>query len=373
MDRGRPSRDIDRPTQETEELMRRLYIITTFLVLALVAMLAATVATSSTRSRAGSWRLLPTAPVRFAQSQAGVWTGQRLILIGRTPRLNPSKDVAAAYDPAKNQWTRLTPRRSPDYVPSYTTVWTGNQMLAFDPFHSVAYNPTTNRWHVLPKAINLGLVSWTGHEAIGWGGGCCGDAQKDGSAYNPATDGYRKLAVSPLGASQHALGAWTGRELILFISRYDVDGKLRHAPVATAAAYDPATNRWHRLPPLPQSGYAMGTGVWDGHELLVVGAGQTGRSAYAYNASTNRWRTLASLPAARVGGIGVWAGTRLLLIGGENRAGKSLRDGLGYDPKKNRWTRIPVTPLRKLYGALAVWTGRELIVTNHGRAAAYTP
>jgi hypothetical protein len=355
--------------------MRRLHIITTFLVFTLVALLAATAATS-TPSRAGSWRLLPAAPVRFTQSKAGVWTGQRLILIGRTPLLNPSKDVAAAYDPATNRWTKLTPRRSPHYVPGYTTVWTGRQMLAFDPFHSVAYNPTTNRWHVLPKAINLGLVRWTGHEAIGWGGGCCGDAQKDGSAYNPATVGYRKLAVSPLGASQHALGAWTGRELILFISPYNIDAKRRPASVATAAAYDPAANRWHRLAPLPwhpQSGYPVGTGVWDGHELLVVGAGPAARSAYAYDPATNRWRTLASLPAPRIGGIGVWAGTRLLLLGGENRTGKGLRDGLAYDPKTDRWTRLPVTPLHQLYGAVAVWTGHELIVTNHGRTAAYTP
>ena len=238
-------------------------------------------------------------------------------------------------------------------MPGYQTVWTGKQMLAFDPFHSVAYSQRTNRWRILPKAINLGFITWTGREAIGWGGGCCGDAQRNGSAYNPATGGLRKLPPSPLGASQHALGAWTGRELILFVSRYDVDGKLRHASVATAAAYDPATNRWHRLPPLPQSGYAMGTGVWDGHELLVVGAGKAARSAYAYDPAINRWRTLASLPTPRIWGIGVWAGTRLLLLGGENRAGKPL-DGLAYDPKKDRWTRLPVTPLRKLYGAVAL-------------------
>jgi len=350
--------------------LRNTSIVTLLVILGVLV--AATAATSSTRSSTGSWRLLPAAPVSFPQSQSGIWTGRRLILIGRTPLRNPSKDVAAAYNPTTNRWTRLTPRRSPDYVPGYKTVWTGKQMLTFDPFHSVAYTPATNRWRVLPKAINLGFVTWTGREAIGWGGGCCGDAQRNGSAYNPATGGYRKLPPSPLGASQHALGAWTGRELILFVSRYDVDGKLRQASVATAAAYDPATNRWHRLPPLPQTGYAMGTGVWDGNELLVVGAGKAARSAYAYNPVTNRWRTLASLPAAR-SGIAVWAGTRLLLLGGENRAGKSLRDGLAYDPKQDRWTRLPVTPLHKLYGAAAVWTGRELIVTNHGRTAAYTP
>jgi hypothetical protein len=358
--------------------MRRLRTTTiSTLLFVLGALLATTAATSSTPSSTGSWRLLPAAPVGFSQGQWGVWTGRRLILIGRTPLQNRSKDVAAAYDPVTSHWMKLTPPRSPEYVPGYETVWAGKQMLAFDPFHSVAYSPATNHWRVLPKAINLGFVTWTGHEAIGWGGGCCGDAQKDGSAYNPATGGYRKLPTTPLGASQGALGAWTGRELILFISPYDVDGKPRAASAATAAAYDPATNRWHRLAPLPwhpQVGYAAGTGVWDGHELLVVGAGKAARSAYAYSPATNRWRTLASLPAPRIGGIGVWTGTQLFLVGGQNRsATKSLRDGLAYDPKTNRWTRLPVLPLRNLYGAVAVWTGRGLIVTNHGRTAVYTP
>src|SRR6185437_1501724 len=129
--------------------MRRLG---TIILLSIVgALVAVTVASPSTHSNAGSWRLLPAAPVSFAQSQAGVWTGRRLILIGRAPLLNPSKDIAAAYDPATNHWTKLTPPRSPRYVPGYATVWTGKQMLAFDPFHSVAYTPGTNRWRVLPK------------------------------------------------------------------------------------------------------------------------------------------------------------------------------------------------------------------------------
>jgi Kelch motif len=350
-------------------------IITLFAALGILP--AAGVAASSAPARPGSWRLLPAVPVSMAQSQAGVWTGRKLIVIGRTPLTNPSKDVAAAYDPATNRWTKLKPPASPDYVPGYDVVWTGKQLLAFDPFHSVSYTPATNTWRVLPKAINLGFVAWTGREALGWGGGCCGDAQADGSAYNPSTGAYRALPTPPLGPSQGAVGAWTGQELILFISRYDIDAKLRPASVATAAAYDPATNRWCRLAPLPWrplGGYAMGTGVWDGHELLVVGAGAHARSAYGYDPAKNRWRTLASLPAPRAGGIGVWAGTRLILLGGQNaKSSTSLRDGLAYDPATNRWAKLPAAPLRDLYGATAVWTGRELIVSNHGRTAAYTP
>src|SRR6266516_31239 len=78
--------------------------------------------------------------------------------------------------------------------------------LVFDSFHSVAYDPQTNSWKTLRKSVGGGLVVWTGREAIGWGGGCCGDAWGNGLAYNPATDTYRDLAPSPLARSQPGPG-----------------------------------------------------------------------------------------------------------------------------------------------------------------------
>jgi Kelch motif protein len=356
-----------------EEAMRGLRtIVTLFVVLGVLP--ATTIAASSAAAGSGSWRLLAPAPVSFAQSQAGVWTGRRLILIGRTPATNPSRDISAAYDPATNRWTTLKPPAGPDYVPGFETVWTGKAMLAFDPFHSVAYSPAANTWRVLPKAVNLGFLAWTGREAVGWGGGCCGDAQSDGSAYNPATGRYRALPRTPLGASQGPLGAWTGRELILFVGRYDVDGKPRAAGIAQAAAYNPATNTWRRLAPPPTSGLGhAGVAAWNGRELLVVGAGNRGRSAFAYDPTTNRWRRLASLPAPRIGGLTVWTGKRLYVLGGNDPRGHALREGVAYDPAANRWTAVPTVPLTDLYGATAVWTGTELIVSNHGRTAAFTP
>jgi hypothetical protein len=344
----------------------------------LAAVLAAAAGGAPAVSTAGrqtaSWRLLPSAPVAFPQSETGVWTGRQLVLVGRGPAVNPARNVAAAYDPRTNRWRKLAPPRGPDYVPGFKALWTGSRMLAFDPFDSLAYVPAVNAWRTLPRSINLGFLAWTGREAIGWGGGCCGDAQADGSAYDPAHGTYRKLPASPLGAAQGALGAWTGRELILFTSGFDVDGHPYPASVARAAAYTPRTNTWRRLAPLPLRSLRTGTGVWDGRELLVVGAGAGNRAAFAYDPAKNRWRTLAPLPAGRIGGIGVWAGTRLLLVGGENANGsRNLRDGVAYDPRTNRWTTLPAAPIPDLFGATAVWTGRELLVARNGRLAALTP
>src|SRR5919199_1606663 len=98
-------------------------------------------------------------------------------------------------------------------------------------------------WRQLPAAPTTGaLVVWTGREMVGWGGGCCGDAFSAGSAYNPATNRWRKLPRSPLAGSQHPLGAWTGRELIVLVDRTDPDGKPWPARLPRAAADDPRTN-----------------------------------------------------------------------------------------------------------------------------------
>jgi hypothetical protein len=69
----------------------------------------------------------------------------------------------------------------------------------------------------------------------------------------------------------------------------------------------------------------------------------------------------------------VWSGTRLYLLGGDDRKGRALVDGVVYDPASDRWTPVPALPFKSLYGAAAVWTGSELIVSSHGRTAAYRP
>src|SRR5205807_10270947 len=150
------------------------------------------------------------------------------------PYIVKSFDAAEAYDPVSKKWSRLSPPPGPGYVPHYNAVWTGKEMLVFGAFHSVAYNPETDTGRTLRKSVGGGLVVWTGREAIGWGGGCCGDAWGNGLAYDPATDTYRDLARSPLGPSHHPVGAWTGHELVLFVSGYDPEDKAYPARVARA-------------------------------------------------------------------------------------------------------------------------------------------
>jgi hypothetical protein len=307
---------------------------------------------SAQQATKGPWRVISPAPFALAPGGTSVWTGKEMIVYGATAA-DLSVDAAAAYDPAADSWRRLAdPPSTPNYC-RRNAVWTGTEMLVWG-CGQLAFDPTTDRWHRLPAAptgVAGGLVVWTGRELISWGGGCCGDASSEGAAFNPDSDSWRRLAPSPLAASQHAVGAWTGRELIMIVSGLDPDGK-PIAGAARAAAYNPATDTWRRIAAPPELRTAA---VWDGHEILLVGGSGGG---YTYNPATNVWRRL---PAAKSGGaqsVVVWTGQQLLLFGGET-APNSL---LAYNPQRNGWSMLANAPLRGRGEPAAVWTGRELIV-----------
>ena len=340
------------------------------LALALVIAPAAVASTGATTSRplAGSWRLLPKAPIApSGGGVASVWTGRQMVVFGRAARIGQGGavsnrvNVAAAYDPARNTWRRLSPPRATSGFMDNDAVWTGKEVLVFGQGTRLAYNPRTNRWRRLPNSPLLsihdgyGIVVWTGREMIGWGGGCCGDAFSDGVAYNPASNAWRALPQAPLPGSQHPIGAWTGRELVVFVG-------------TRAAAYNPATNSWHTIAPLPAR-RDTATAVWDGNEVLVVGG--PSKVGFAYDPASNRWRRLPPMESPRFGAATVWSGKELLVWGGSETAGGGAPvippHGIAYDPRANRWSSLPQAPLLGRLDPTAVWTGRALIVWGGDR------
>ncbi len=340
----------------------------------------ATRARTATPPAAGTWRRLPPAPIAPSFNVVSVWTGRQMLIFGRAQPDPPwSVNVAATYNPSLDTWQLLAPPPGPtgNYEGQYNAAWTGKEMLVSGPATYEAFNPVTNRWRSLPKSIVPdGIVVWTGREMIGWGGGCCGDASSEGAAYNPATNTRRKLARSPLAPEQRPIGAWTGRELVLFVSGMKpTTTKPWPARLARAAAYNPVTDTWRRIAPLP----AVRTNpnaVWDGREVLVVGGTGAPRGknppaaaavGFAYNPGTNRWRRLPRMDAGRAGAAAVWTGKRLLIWGGTTGAPYDVKlvtpnQGLAYDPKTNRWSPLPRAPLTGRLDPTAVWTGHAMIV-----------
>jgi N-acetylneuraminic acid mutarotase len=329
---------------------------------------------------AGTWRSLP--PVQWpagTMETVSAWTGSQMVVFGRAQPHPPSSvDVAAAYSPTTRTWRRLSPLTGPsgNFQGHYSAFWTGTEVLIFGPFDFQAYNPSTNHWRRLPApptaAGPSGLVVWTGREMIYWGGGCCEDFLSTGAAFNPTTNTWRALASSPLAPSQTPAGAWTGRELMILVTGLGPEAKPFPARLARAAAYNPTTNTWRRIAPLPSARFGA-VAVWDGRELLVAGgttsSGGTPPSlaptGYAYDPATRRWRALAAMPSGRSFALGLWTGKRLLMWGGlttlTGQASSPAR-GLSFDPTANRWAVLAQAPPGARSSPTAVWTGHALIV-----------
>ena len=180
------------------------------------------------------------------------------------------------------------------------------------------------------------------------------------------------------------MGVWTGRELIVAGGDHlvTVHGITDDEALRAAAAYDPASRTWRRLPPMPVA-VTGGSAVWDGHEMIVVGGGL--RRGVAYDPATNAWRRLPPMRYARTGEVAVWTGNQVLVWGGATGTPEhpvAPPHGEAYDPTTNRWTPMPPSPLKARVGAAAVWTGAQMVVWGgaplsgdgfYYDGAAYTP
>src|SRR5438128_7048107 len=133
--------------------------------LALLLMLAiAPVATAAARPLSGTWRALPKAPIAPNDGGlASVWTGRQMIVFGRSAKkalggaTSNRVNVAAAYDPPRNVWRRLSPPKPTPSFMDNDAVWTGKEVLVWGQGTRLAYNPQTNRWRRLPNSPLLSI------------------------------------------------------------------------------------------------------------------------------------------------------------------------------------------------------------------------
>ncbi len=327
-----------------------------------------------------TWRTIATAP-RWSDPETSVWDGTEVLSFGVQSLNGPPycRYVATAYNHATDTWRMLPPAPGPEgcYEGGDRAVWTGTEVLLWG-VTNTAYNPTTNHWRHLPDppagAGGPSVAVWTGTQMIGWGGGCCGGADGDGAAYTPRTNSWRLLPPSPL-APRHAMGTWTGTEMILAGGAGpDTDPPTIYKD---AAAYDPRSRTWRQLAPMPAS-RIDGTMVWDGSEALVIGGGVRGDLAVergvAYDPATNRWRWLPPMAYPRFDDAVVLAGDQVVVWGGLRApsaaqiasdqwwAGGPPPNGESFDPTTDRWTALPKAPLRARAGPSAVWTGTDVVI-----------
>ena len=177
----------------------------------------------------------------------------------------------------------------------------------------LAYNPSTNSWRRLPPsglAPRQGAVTvCTGSQLVVWGG--LNDdltfVYADGARLDPATGTWRRLPAAPVAARGFAGAAWSGREVLRWGGEIARNAQTTSsngaASVGQGAAYDPVTNRWRPLPLSPLRAKASPAAVWTGHLFIVIGGSANGvlpapgPGAAAYNPASNAWTALPTAPS----------------------------------------------------------------------------
>ena len=153
-------------------------------------------------------------------------------------------------------------------------------------------------------------------------------AVADAYAYDPATDTWSEiaplpnprgaLAVTQLDGRIHAIGGRDSRD------------------VNTHEVYDPATDAWNELAPIPTAREHMGAAVVGGKIYVPGGRFETFQNNTgvheAYDPVTDEWQTLAPLPTPRSGIATTTLDGRVLVFGDEEGAGV-VEENEAYDPE----------------------------------------
>ncbi len=142
--------------------------------------------------------------------------------------------------------------------------------------------------------------------------------------------------------------------------------------VAPATAAQLATFRWSTVAS-PPTDMEIGTATWDGHELIIFGPGNTSEHrgvAAAYDPTSNRWRRLPPSPLVEVETdwiSAVWTGRQLVVAQGDHATTIGRVVMSSYDPLANRWRAYAAQMMCAGVKPTLTWTGTIVVVTTGDR------
>jgi hypothetical protein len=247
--------------------------------------------------------------------------------------------AAACGGEARHGWTRLPP--PPGAAPGAVAVWTGDALFYWGGSGEYGgrpvgglYDPEEDRWDTVPAAPIPGrsraAIAWTGRQVVI----CCGEGGSSAAAYDLQRRSWRQLPNTPIAFAEPAAYVWTGRELIVWGSAAP------RSPTREGAAYDPAANRWRRIADAPID-LSRVSAAWTGDEMIVLGdptlSGRYARGL-AYDPRDDKWRMLPRYPLSANASTVQWIGRELFAWDYELHAA-------AYDPARDEWRRLAGLPL----------------------------
>lgn len=210
------------------------------------------------------------------------------------------------------------------------------------------YDPKTDSWTTkspMPRAVYgaaAGAINGKLYVAGGQADPTNGNFVADLQIYDPATDAWKNGAPLPQAIQGANAGVINGK-------LYVAGGGTAAGITATVFVYDPLTDLWTNLAPMSNPRSGAGTAVVNGILYVVGGAVTVNFSAVAvnivdsYNPITDTWTSLAPMPTARYFLAAGNIDNLLYAAGGQDNV-KELGTVEIYDPSSNAWTSAPSMP-----------------------------
>ncbi len=321
-----------------------------------------------------TWKTGIPLPVPLSHEMVVTYRGEILVLGGWQAEGSNLTAVSSnkVYAQRGGGWVELPPMLSPHVAGGAVVI--GDQIVVSGGQANGQLVPTTEvydgtAWHKVsdlptPRE-HLGMAT-DGQYAYVVGGRALASDKNSAALerYDPKTDIWTALA--PMPAARGGIGATVsdGRLVV-------AGGEEPTAVDASVYAYDIASNTWSELPGLPEGRHGLALVAVDRTVFAVGGALQPSHTAStgvgeALQMPPRRlapapvWRELKPAPIARQFAGATVAGGKLWIAGGLTRDAATTAV-YGYDPVIDQWTRGPDLPL-PLHHLAAVTYHDEVVV-----------
>jgi N-acetylneuraminic acid mutarotase len=192
-------------------------------------------------------------------------------------------------------------------------------------------------------------------------------------AYDPATDTWTRKA--PLPRALHHAGIVTVGQDLYVIGGFTSSLLNIWKPSGQGFRFDPGTNVWAEIPPMPTARGALAAAEYGGKLYAIGGFDGTANSAAVevFDPASNTWSSRASLPTPRDHHTVALSRSRIFAIGGRlNRdAAENLSVVEAYDPLINQWTKVASMPTARSGIASGVINGQIYVVGGESPAGTF--
>lgn len=256
----------------------------------------------------GAWSLGAPMPTARSEITSAVLDG-KIYVVGGFEASGGNSDVVEAYDPYADAWQRVAPL--PVRLDHAMAASDGGTLYVMGGYRvfgaeissaTYEYDPQADAWTEraplpLPRAAGAAVAV----DGVIYIVGGVGPEPTVPLAYDVAADAWRELRefASSTASREHLTAQAVDGRI------YVIGGRWQGVNVDTVEVYDPASDSWQTLAPMPTARGGLASAVIGGRIHVVGGEDLAARTTFAehevYDPSVDGWTAALPLPTARHG------------------------------------------------------------------------